>query len=151
MDVLKVLKPHHVQKLFADSPVGDEALFESNLERWKAASNVDVNTFCNTKLILEPSDQNHLTVNKDKYFSVKQFLDTTKSGKMIQKYYIQHNILHEEQRNLLVNTIANFLQENGFECSIAKCSTIQKEICSIFPTEKEVSIYIYYVFQIFLY
>ena len=52
------------------------------------------------------------------------------------------NSLYEEQRNLLINTICKYVEAKGVEFSLSECSAIEKEICSIFPSEQLVSIYV---------
>lgn len=71
-------------------------------------------------------------------FSVADILENTLSGKLILKYYTKNNVLHDDQRNLLITTISKYLFESEVKCSISNCFDLEKEICSLFPSEKMV-------------
>ncbi|KAI8126856.1 hypothetical protein CVS40_3410 [Lucilia cuprina] len=50
IEVLKILTPIHIAKLFSDLPVGDQAIFETNLKKWMQSletSDVDLSTSTN--------------------------------------------------------------------------------------------------------
>lgn len=81
---------------------------------------------------------------KMSFVSVKEILSNTFNGKEILKFYAKHNILHEEQRNLLITTVAKYIEAKGLSCSISDCSDMEKQICAIFPSEQIVS------FQLFI-
>ncbi|KNC23851.1 hypothetical protein FF38_05618 [Lucilia cuprina] len=129
IDVLPILKPHHISKLFNNSHIADEAKFELHLDKYK--ENVNKQEYQMTG----NGDKRKYTPIRNN-FSVSDILDNTQSGKLILKYYSKHNTLHDEQRTLLITTISKYLLESGIECSVSSCAGLEKEVCSIFPTEK---------------
>lgn len=135
LDVLKILKPNHIEKLTLNYTIGHQAIFETNLEKWRNQQQLDGhNSFPN----LKPSETNHHVI------SVKEILSNTYNGKEILNFYGKNNILHEEQRSLLISTITKYIEAKGIDCSISDCSQIENDICLIFPTEQIVSCKIIY-------
>ncbi|KAI8130050.1 hypothetical protein CVS40_0842 [Lucilia cuprina] len=126
IDVLKILKTHHITKLFEDLPIGQQAKFEFNLEKW--------NKQFNSSEIL-PVCQ-HITTTEQKIPTVTEILSNTRNGKDIQNYYNNNKTLHDEQRNLLINTITKYIESKNITCSLSDCMEIEKQIYNIFPTEK---------------
>lgn len=129
-EVLKILTPFHINKLFTDLPVGDQAIFENKLANWKKSFIADAIDF-NFSAPSKPTKNN---------ISVKEVLNTTHNGKEIQAFYNKHGKLYEEQRSLLITTITKFVEGNGIDCSLSDCTELEKEICSIFPSEEIVRI-----------
>lgn len=146
-----MLEKDHIRRLFFNQPIADEAIFEYNLKIYQNSldknsnveSNVEIENPCRCKVL--PNKE----LFKGETFSVGDILEDTYSGKSILRYYNQHNALHEDQRTLLITSICNYLQEKEIECSVSKCSDMEKEICTIFPTEKLVSFNITSKFHIF--
>ncbi|KNC21407.1 hypothetical protein FF38_12548 [Lucilia cuprina] len=130
IDVLKILKTHHITKLFEDLPIGQQAKFEFNLEKW--------NKQFNSSEIL-PVCQ-HITTTEQKIPTVTEILSNTRNGKDIQNYYNNNKTLHDEQRNLLINTITKYIESKNITCSLSDCMEIEKQIYNIFPTEKLIDI-----------
>lgn len=126
-EVLKMLQPHHINKLFQGLTIGEQAKFENYFGSWKQQ-------FSNIELSTNPQ------INPNQTPTVLEILSNTSNGKDILKFYKSNNILHEEQRNLLICTITKFLESKGIECSLSDCSSIENQICHIFPTEKLVSL-----------
>ena len=127
-----MLRPHHISKLFQDLTTGEQARFEYHLENWKRQFNTI--EFC-------PVSESLSTLqNKTaKTPTVMEILSNTSTGKDILKFYQNNKSLYEEQRNLLISTITKYIESQGILCSLSDCSDIEKQICSIFPTEKLVS------------
>ncbi|XP_075149370.1 uncharacterized protein LOC142223367 [Haematobia irritans] len=123
-----MLETHHINKLFSTLSVGDQAIFEFNLKRWKLEQRThpDDDSF---KTEVLPKGQHILLP------SVMDILNDTANGKMLLKYYNDNNVLHEEQRTLLIATLANYIDDKGIFCKITDCSELEKQICVIFPTE----------------
>ncbi|XP_037809229.1 uncharacterized protein LOC119601998, partial [Lucilia sericata] len=128
IDVLKILKAHHISKLFNDLSVGDQAKFENCLEKWKETST----PFFKRDEIQLSSDSSQ----KSSFVSVKEILSNTFNGKEILKFYSKNDILHEEQRNLLISTVAKYIEANGIPYTISDCADIENQICNIFPSEQ---------------
>lgn len=121
-DVLHILKPHHLKNLLADFTIGDQAIFEEHLDGWKNKRNV--------------TQQPNFQKQRVNSISVLEILNKTYNGKEILNFYAKNNVFHEEQRNILINTITKYIEANGIQCSISDCADIEAEICSIFPTEQ---------------
>ncbi|KNC32281.1 hypothetical protein FF38_12920 [Lucilia cuprina] len=128
IDVLKILKAHHISKLFNDLSVGDQAKFENCLEKWKETST----PFFKRDEIQLSSDSSQ----KSSFVSVKEILSNTFNGKEILKFYSKNDILHEEQRNLLISTVAKYIEANGIPYTISDCADIEKQISNIFLSEQ---------------
>ena len=129
MEALKLLNSQHISKLFSNLPIGDYAKFEHKLEEWrKNLENFD----CSYNV---PSfGHSELQIGK-KTISVMEILTSTHSGKEILNYYAKNNYLQEEQRTLLINTIAKYIDLNGIHYSLSDCAEMEKDICNIFETE----------------
>ncbi|XP_037820789.1 uncharacterized protein LOC119609869 isoform X1 [Lucilia sericata] len=125
IEVLKILSPIPIAKLFSDLPVGDQAIFETNLKKWMQSletSDVDLSTSTN--------------VTQKIICSVKEILKTTYNGQEIYAFYKKNGKLYDEQRNLLISTITKYIESHGIDCSLSECTELEKEICSLFPTEE---------------
>ncbi|KNC31058.1 hypothetical protein FF38_00565 [Lucilia cuprina] len=123
VDVFHMLKSNHIERLFVDSQIGDMVKFEYNLDEWKKSLN---------KSETYTSQSNQVTTK----ISIMEILKCTHNGREILDFYKKNETLHEEQRNLLLNTIIKYIEANGVVCSLSDCSEMEKEICSIFPSEE---------------
>lgn len=112
-EVLKMLRPHHISKLFLDLTTGEQARFEYHLENWK--SHFNTNEF-------SPVSNNSSTPqNKStKAPTVMEILSNTSTGKDILKFYDNNKSLYEEQRNLLISTITKYIESQGVHYRIAR-------------------------------
>lgn len=121
--------------------MGEQAIFEHKLKNWKQKCNVE-HEF--TLAVTKPDHGNFSTpltlentINtKNQIPSLMTILKDTQTGIQILKFYDEKKILHEEQRVLLISTIAKYWELNGHNCSITDCSDIEQQICKIFPTEQ---------------
>ncbi|XP_065354405.1 uncharacterized protein LOC135948881 [Calliphora vicina] len=125
-EVLKILTPIHIAKLFSDLPVGDQAIFENKLKNWKKSFEADITDI---DLLASPKP----TRNN---ISVREVLNTTHNGKEILAFYNNNGTLYDEQRNLLITTITKYVEGNDIDCSLSDCTELEKEICTIFPSEE---------------
>lgn len=126
MEVLEILNENHINKLFRNLPVGHQALFEHKLKEWKSAN---IPTF----------NQNN-SRNVKKFPSLLTILQDSPTGKQIMEYYDSKQCFHEEQRVLLINTIAKYLDVKGYDITITDCLDIEKQICTVFPSEQLVRV-----------
>ncbi|XP_037812660.1 uncharacterized protein LOC119604245 [Lucilia sericata] len=132
INTLKILQPHHIKKIFSTLRTGDQAHFEFELQNWKKNFGYERDFNMETN--------NAKAGIKRSLLSVSDILSSTKSGTEILKYYDKHQILQEEHRTLLISTITQYLDLNGCEVSLSECAELEKQICTIFPTE-ELSFY----------
>lgn len=113
------------------------AIFEHNLIMWRTPPHNE--KIYDPTTILQPTTsgdaQNFV---KAPICSVKDMLSDTHNGRLILQYYAEHNILNEQQRNLLITTIAKYIELRGYICTLSDCSEIENQICSLFPTESKV-------------
>lgn len=141
--VLKILKAKHIDILFQGLPVGDLAVFENHFENWMV-QNVPILTPTVPEIISNAptSTQKSESVStKEPVCSVMTILKETHNGKAILKYYEEKRVLRDEQRQLLIKTIASYVEARGISCSVSDCSEMEKEICYIFPTEELVNMF----------
>lgn len=115
-------------------PIGDQVIFEYNLEKWKNSKTNEGSSSENfqNKNILD----NNTYENKNVPISVMEILNNTFNGKEILKYYTKNNALHDEQRNLLISTVTKYIEAKGIKCSLSECNEIEIQICNMFPNEK---------------
>lgn len=126
-----MLTQTHISKLFCNLTVGDQVIFEANWKNWIKSTEPAV---INTNLPISFSRF------KTQKISLMEILNTTHTGKEIKNFYNKTGKLHDEQRNLLIGTITKYIEGNGVEFSLSDCTDLEKEICTIFPTEEIVSI-----------
>lgn len=115
--------------LFYGLPIGDMATFEFRYEKWRTPQ---------AEKLFE--SESEITSMENQKISVMKILQDTVNGKQILKYYENNRILHEEHRSLLIDTISKYVESKGLKVSISQCFDMEKEICSIFPSEELVSI-----------
>lgn len=123
--------------LFYGLPIGDMATFEFKYEKWKTPQSEKLS-----------ESENQISPMQNQTISVMNILQDTENGKLILKYYENNKILHEEHRALLIDTISKYVESKGFKASVSQCIDMEKEICSIFPSEELVSVT--FIFIIFL-
>lgn len=123
--------------MFLSLRIGDQAHFEFNLKNWKKRIGCDEVV---TQAELKVLDDSPKTAIKRSFPSVCNILSSTKTGNDIIQFYEKNNVLQEEHRTVLLNTITKYLEVNGYDCSLSECADIEKQICKIFPTEELVII-----------
>lgn len=121
-----MLQNNHIEKLLNDFPIGDLVKFQHNIEQWKKLKVPNES---------KTHEQEKCTI-KGTQISVMEILENTYNGKEILDFYRKNDTLYEEQRNLLINTIGKYIEAKGVEFSLSACSVMEKEICSIFPSEQ---------------
>ncbi|XP_075148179.1 uncharacterized protein LOC142222103 [Haematobia irritans] len=135
-EVLKLMHTSHIRILFTGLAVGDMVIFEDRLKKWKS------HCMAQGKMLPSPQETQNMSSSDDceslvkaAIPSVKTMLMNTQNGRRILKYYEENKILHEDQRNLLIDTIAKYMEAEGYSCTISDCTRIENQICSLFPTE----------------
>ncbi|XP_031340791.1 uncharacterized protein LOC116168916 [Photinus pyralis] len=155
VNVLKVIKPHHIGKLLENFSLGTQVIFEHNIDMWRNAmdlgsSQLDNNQNNNDSLkrvnLLStssyPNSPSSSTVEScpespsDAYTSLATILKDSCNGIAICDYYKRHTKFNEEQRSALINLIANFYERNDKHLSLKTSHQLETEILTIFPTEK---------------
>nr|CAI5862642.1 unnamed protein product [Callosobruchus analis] len=160
VSVLKIIRMHHIQKLFKDMPVGTQVIFEHHLKNWRKAigSPLD-NTLQNDGDVLNatqkpclpaPSTQSTPASSCHPYLHPEERADAgakihladilnTVKGRMLCTFYEANQRFEEEQRNALVNLISQYFDEKQIPMSLATSYKIEKEIIGRFKNEKLVS------------
>lgn len=123
--------------MFLSLRIGDQAHFEFHLKNWKKRIGCDE---VETQPELRVLDDSPKTAIRRPFPSVCNILSSTKTGNDIIQFYEKNNVLQEEHRAVLLNTITKYLEVNGYDCSLSECADIEKQICKIFPTEELVII-----------
>ncbi|XP_058985184.1 uncharacterized protein LOC131805681 [Musca domestica] len=132
-EVLSILTPRQIEILFQGLAVGDMAIFQKNLTQWQLESNNAEKT-PKTNTTLEFTD---CGLVKKPVPSVKDMLMDSQNGRLLLKHYAKHNLFNEQQRNLLINTLAKYIESKGYPCSLADSDEIENQICVLFPTESK--------------
>lgn len=125
--------------LFYGLPIGDMATFEFKYEKWKTPQSEKLS-----------ESENQISPMQNQTISVMNILQDTENGKLILKYYENNKILHEEHRALLIDTISKYVESKGFKSSVSQCIDMEKEICSIFPSEELVSSKVIFIIYLLL-
>ena len=123
--------------------MGEQAIFENNLKRWKNEAKPIADTSFKSLRSIE-----NLPINT-KIPSLTSILKDTESGKQILKFYEENKVLHEQHRVLLINILAKYLDLKGYNCTITDCSNIEFQICSLFATYWYVNCFYFYTFSNF--
>lgn len=164
MDVLKIIKRHHIARLLKKYKVGAQILFEYNLENWRQAIGIPLDNALGSNgstLLINPSAQNPsrhqiqssptpsmisthspspiLCADDDtniETVTINKILNETSKGIMVLDYYKKKSYLEAEQRTALINIITQYFEDRGIQLSLAISYRMEKEILEMFPTEK---------------
>lgn len=162
VDVLKVIKPHHIERLLKGFDMGTQILFENNLDEWRQSqqdtriyndsdvlrshllsqhlpssrSSTRPNTPMSGELVFAPSQNNCTNEAGTSNISLYEILNTTPRGIILVEYYTNFNNFGEDQRNTLINLIASFFEERDLPLSVSTSNRLEREILLRFPTEK---------------
>ncbi|VEN56638.1 unnamed protein product [Callosobruchus maculatus] len=156
VNVLKIIRMHHIEKLFKDVPVGTQVLFEHHLRNWRKTigspldntlqndvDNLNVQKSCvpTPSMHSTPAPSNHPYLNPAERVDagakihLADILNTVK-GRMLCTFYEANQRFEEEQRNALVNLISQYFDEKQIPMSLATSYKIEKEIIARFKNEK---------------
>ncbi|XP_024875367.1 uncharacterized protein LOC112456838 [Temnothorax curvispinosus] len=162
--ILKIIKQHHIEKLLKSFDLGTQILFEDNLEKWRNSLNLPLETpnmnFSNlsgpsspalsTESDVPSTSRSRFSpyrrsstpsVDETTMITLSTILNETPKGIMLVEYYKKYGKFDDEQRSLLINTCANFFEENSIKMSMADSYRLEKEILERFPTEKLISLF----------
>lgn len=170
------MKRHHIQSALKTIPIGTQIMFEHNLEVWRQNIGLPLESptenyvnylssppvsplyafsprqsTASNELRFSPYSRTSspdLTSNETPLVSLQKILCDTEKGKMILEAYKKVSVLKQEQRYLLINTIAKYFEDHHTQLTLSLSYKLEKEIIELFPGEKIV-IY-YYIFDYFL-
>lgn len=137
------MKPHHIEKLLADYPLGTVIKFEKHLNLWKKLNDDD-----NDQLLKITTDLNtpkvNTIINTDSgLIQVDHVLSNSSDGVLIVNYFKTHGELNDNIRGKLVDLIIHHLISNTIPMSIALAEKIANQIVFMFPSELKVSTYLH--------
>lgn len=159
--MLKIIKRHHLEKLFKDIPIGTQVIFEHKLQIWRQTTGIPLDETFHNELDFIINDHHprspapaspnltsrtSSTTSSHPYLrpdtpdsraiiSLADVLDTVK-GQMLCSFYKNKNCFDEEQRNNLINLISQYFDEKQVSMTLATSYAIEKEILARFKTEK---------------
>ncbi|KRT85245.1 hypothetical protein AMK59_64, partial [Oryctes borbonicus] len=146
INVLKVIKQRHIDKLFKNYEMGIQILFEHNLETWRksldivdvaptislaSSCHIDSDSSSSRHSYEQPANPSVSTSS-----TLCNILNETRRGVMLCEYYSKNNKFLEEHRSLLINIIAEYFIEKQHHLSLPESLRLEKEIVERFPTEK---------------
>ncbi|KAK4884150.1 hypothetical protein RN001_000421 [Aquatica leii] len=161
VDILKIIKRHHIQFLLKKIDLATWIAFEHHLEQWRD---------CIGMLLSPWSCSNHSSPTssvgsisrpqtperENQFSSYKRFtqspslndnkpstsiqlstiLELSTRGSMLVETYNKFGKFDEEQRNSLITLIAKFFEDKSLKMSLATSYKIEREILKRFPSEK---------------
>lgn len=149
IEILKIIKWYHIQEVLKNFSIGEQIVFERNIEKWRNEIGVPgISLFpsslnelgtpmscsspnsSNRSQSLSPEPGDNVSI------SLSTILEQKNRGKQIIEFYKQNNAFQNHQRNMLVDLIANYFDENGITLSLATSHRLENEITQMFPTEK---------------
>lgn len=161
IDVLKVIKRHHIHKLLTEFNLGTQIMFEYHLEKWRCSIGIpfnetlpEVNLLNSTALLLPSTELPSPTssTSTSSRFSpyprpsespdegveiyLGNILNNTSRGKQLVGYFKKYGKFEEEQRSSLIGIIAQYFSEKGIKLSLATSYRLEREIIEKFPSEK---------------
>ncbi|KAF5290676.1 hypothetical protein FQR65_LT01966 [Abscondita terminalis] len=153
VNVLKVMKRRHIDKLLCDFEIGTQILFEHHLEHWRASLGIpltDGENFNTSNVSVLPPTTSNIVTNQSRFvpyvrpttpddgdiISLSNVLSSNAKGVMLATYYDMNKKFQDEQRTSLVNLISQHFEEKGVSMSLNTSYRLENEILERFPTEK---------------
>lgn len=157
-----MIKYHHIDKLLKKFDLGTQILFEHNLEEWRAFIGMPMikNDVCvpgsssptlsaTSEVITSSSNRftpyplsRPSSPNTTPSITLSKILTESPKGVMLNEYYKKFSCFEDEQRTLLISTIAQFFQEKNEDMSLSTSYRLEREIAETYPTEKLVNIFL---------
>lgn len=155
VEILKIMKRHHIEKLFKNLPIGTQILFEHRLENWRKALNItlenefDISNYIKYPIqnLCSPSSSASTasfhpylpsrpeTPDVGTKINLADILNTAK-GQMLCSFYEINNKFEEEQRNSLINLICQYFDEKQVPMTLGTSHRIENDIMVRFKNEK---------------
>jgi len=164
VDILKIIKRHHIEQLLKSFDLGTQIKFEHKLEEWResigismspvhqdfrstSSSSIAPSHGSNTKTSLRFTPYQRSTPSPDNLcirMLLSDVLNETSRGKGLVEYYNKFLVFHKDQRSVLISLIAQYYEEKGVKMFLAASYQLQQQILEKFPSEKLV-IYNYFL------
>lgn len=136
------MKPHHVEKLLANYPLGTVIKFEKNLSLWKKLNDKDNDQLPKITSNLNTPIVNTVINTDSRLIQVDHVLSNSSDGVLIVNYFKTHGELNDNIRGKLVDLIIHNLIANAIPMSITLADNIANQIVFMFPSELKVSTYL---------
>lgn len=170
MNILKIIKRHHIEKLLKTFDMATQITFEHNLEIWRHSIGLPLKDYhsnyacyamnppsptpnCATSTSVCSSSSTPCsrptTTEEGNEITLANVLNETAKGVMLVDYYKKFQKFRNEQRTMLIQTVAQYFEEKGVQMSLSTSYRLEREILERFPAEKLVRIEYYE--QIILY
>ncbi|KAF2887458.1 hypothetical protein ILUMI_18715, partial [Ignelater luminosus] len=156
VDILKIIEVHHIKRLLKSFDMRTQILFEYHLKEWRALLGCPLGicntqrhvissalppqsqtTTCSSSIQIEPYSVQSLTPESNETnINLSTVLNETTRGVMLTSYYTNFGKFNEEQRSMLINVIAQYLEDKKIQMSLSKSYQLERQILETFPTEK---------------
>jgi len=161
VDILKIIKRHHIERLLKGCDLGTQILFEHKLEEWRQSIGSTLDSVqqestsrSTSSSSISPTDglSNQTSIRFMPYersptpvdnctIMLSHILNDTSRGKGLVHYYNKFSQFHEDQRSILISLIAQHYEEKGVKMSLTTSYQLEKQILERFPSEKLVIIF----------
>lgn len=170
VDVLKVIKRHHLEKLLQNVSIGAHILFEHHLTRWRESIGVPMmepHQCCSTwQTNAEPPSPSSSAISiststrsmpydrpstpdLSNEVTLAKILNDSVKGIMICEFYKKYSKFDDDQRSQLIYILAHYFDEKNISLSLSTSYRLEREILERFPTEKIVRYFTgYFLFLI---
>ncbi|CAH0549725.1 unnamed protein product [Brassicogethes aeneus] len=164
VDVLMVIKHHHIERLLKNFKMGTQILFEHKLEEWRQSIGMPIGHYYSGDVLSKPLSSSPLSPPASSCASrastpprheprfapysipnkqpdncdifLFNILSETPKGAMLVEYYNKFLKFQDDQRTSLINLVAQFFEDKGVPITLAISYRLEKEILDRFPNEK---------------
>lgn len=161
VDILKIIKLHHIERLLRGFDLGTQIIFEHKLEEWRELIKCPLDTFClpdsrkrdfinKSPTSISPTDSLNTTPTSVRFMPydrsstnensctimLSTILSNSSRGKGLVDYYNKFSSFHEDQRSVLIFLIAQYYEEKGVKMSLTASYQLEQQILERFPSEK---------------
>ncbi|XP_055905995.1 uncharacterized protein LOC129941396 [Eupeodes corollae] len=131
--------------------ISDQIVFERNIEQWRKdigaplvisfpesdyAFSPTHSSSMSSIHSLSPSSPSQSPEPNESYISLSTILEEKNRGKQLMEFYKRNNCFQQQQRDLLINLIATYFDENNIHLSLCSSQKLEEEITHMFPSEK---------------
>lgn len=158
MEALKVIERHHLNTLLKPFDFGTHIKFEYHLKEWRESIGKPLEPLCCQQIshsspVYGPQHRAPVSSRSTPYCvtprvcpttrpksvtepALSTILNDTSRGTVLVDIYQQQRKFQEQHRSMLVNTIAQYYDDNSLHLDLASSYRIEKEIVETFPTEQ---------------
>lgn len=165
VEILKIMKPDHIQKVLKDFDWGTIIKFENSFENWRSSIGKPLNVQTTFTSVLhsgsnppspscsysqQPSPSGLSTSTIIDYeercntpdnptasqISLANILNESPKGYLLVEGYKFKNKFNTEQRNMMIHVIAQYFDDKKLPLTLSTSQQLEREIVQRFPSEK---------------